>query len=214
MRIILIGAPGAGKGTQAATIKAKYPIAHISTGDMLRVNVKEGTELGKLAKSYMDAGKLVPDQVIIDMMEARLKKDDCIAGFMLDGFPRTLLQAEALSRLLDKLGMKLDAAVELKIEDEVVVNRLTSRRVCKTCGEIYNTMLKPVKADGVCDKCGGKVVQRDDDKEEVIRKRLSVFHEQTAPIVDYYDTKGVLLKIDASGAKDAVLNLLECKGIR
>ena len=131
MRIILIGAPGAGKGTQAATIKAKYPIAHISTGDMLRANVKEGTELGKLAKSYMDAGKLVPDQVIIDMMEERLKENDCIAGFMLDGFPRTLPQAEALGRLLDKLGMRLDAAVELEIEDEVVVNRLTSRRVCK-----------------------------------------------------------------------------------
>lgn len=214
MRIILIGAPGAGKGTQAATIKAKYPIAHISTGDMLRANVKEGTEFGKLAKSYMNAGKLVPDQVIIDMMEERLKENDCIAGFMLDGFPRTLPQAEALGRLLDKLGMRLDAAVELEIEDEVVVNRLTSRRVCKACGEIYNTMLKPAKVEGVCDKCGGEVIQRDDDKEEVIRKRLAVFHEQTAPIVDYYGSQGVLLKIDASGAKDAVLNLLESKGIR
>lgn len=214
MRIILIGAPGAGKGTQAATIKAKYPIAHISTGDMLRANVKECTELGKLAKSYMDAGKLVPDQVIIDMMEQRLKEDDCIAGFMLDGFPRTLPQAEALEALLEKLGMKLDAAVELEIEDEVVVSRLTSRRVCKACGEIFNTVLKPTKVEGVCDKCGGEVIQRDDDKEEVIRKRLSVFHEQTAPIVDYYAAKGVLFKIDASGAKDAVLNLLESKGIR
>ena len=214
MRIILIGAPGAGKGTQAATIKAKYPVAHISTGDMLRANVKGGTELGNLAKSYMDAGKLVPDQVIIDMMEARLKENDCIAGFMLDGFPRTLPQAEALGKLLDKLGMKLDAAVELEIEDEVVVKRLTSRRVCKACGEIYNTVLKPAKVEGVCDKCGGEVIQRDDDKEEVIRKRLSVFHEQTAPIVDYYGAQGVLLKIDASVAKDAVLNLLESKGIR
>ena len=214
MRIILIGAPGAGKGTQAATIKAKYPVAHISTGDILRANVKAETELGKLAKTYMDAGKLVPDEVIIDMMEQRLKADDCIAGFMLDGFPRTLPQAKALEALLQKLGMKLDAAVELEIEDEVVVTRLTSRRVCKACGEIYNTALKPAQVDGVCDKCGGEVIQRDDDKEAVIRNRLAVFHEQTAPIVDYYGAKGVLLKIDAAGAKDSVLQLLESKGIR
>lgn len=214
MRIILIGAPGAGKGTQAGTIKAHLPIAHISTGDMLRANVKEETELGKLAKQYMDAGKLVPDQLIIDMMEQRLQEADCKSGFMLDGFPRTLPQAEALGKLLDKLGMKLDAAVELQIDDEIVVSRLTSRRVCKKCGEIYNTAFNPSKVEGICDKCGGEVIQRDDDKESVIRNRLSVFHEQTAPIIKYYDNQGLLLKIDATGPKDAVLNLLIAKGIK
>lgn len=214
MRIILIGAPGAGKGTQAATIKAKLPVAHISTGDMLRENVKGETELGKLAKEYMSAGKLVPDQLIIDMMEQRLQETDCIGGFMLDGFPRTLPQAEALDKLLDKLGMKLDAAVELQVADDIVISRLSARRVCEKCGEIYNTALKPTKAEGICDKCGGDVIQRHDDKEEVIRKRLSVFHEQTAPIVDYYRGKGLLLNIDATGPKDAVLNLLTSKGIR
>jgi len=214
MRIILIGAPGAGKGTQAATIKAKLPIAHISTGDMLRENVKGGTELGKLAKEYMNAGKLVPDQLIIDMMEQRLQEADCIGGFMLDGFPRTLPQAEALDKLLDKLGMKLDAAVELRVADDIVISRLSARRVCNKCGEIYNTALKPTKAEGICDKCGGDVIQRHDDKEEVIRERLAVFHDQTAPIVDYYGGKGLLLDIDATGPKDAVLNLLTGKGIR
>jgi len=214
MRIILIGAPGAGKGTQAATIKTKLPVAHISTGDMLRENVKGETELGKLAKEYMSAGKLVPDQLIIDMMEQRLQEADCIGGFMLDGFPRTLPQAEALDKLLDKLGMKLDAAVELLVADDIVISRLSARRVCEKCGEIYNTVLHPSKVEGVCDKCGGEVVQRNDDKEEVIRKRLTVFHEQTAPIVDYYRGKGLLLNIDATGPKDAVLNLLTSKGIR
>ena len=187
MRIILLGAPGAGKGTQADSIKAKYPVAHISTGDMLRFHVKQETELGKNAKAYMDAGKLVPDDVIIAMMEHRLQEDDAKEGFMLDGFPRTIAQAEALDAMLAKLQLKLDAVVNLVIDDDTVLGRLTSRRVCRQCGEIYNTVLKPSSKEGVCDKCGGEVVQRDDDKEEVIRKRLSVFHEQTAPLIDYND---------------------------
>ena len=209
MRIILVGAPGAGKGTQAEAIKGKYPIAHISTGDILRANVKAGTELGKNAKGYMDAGKLVPDEVIIAMVESRLQEPDCKEGFLLDGFPRTTPQAEALDLLLEKLGIALDAVVELDVDDEVVVQRLTTRRGCKSCGEIYNTLLKPTKVECVCDKCGGEVIQRDDDKESVIRNRLSVFHEQTAPLIEYYRNKGILLTVDATGGKDAVLNLLE-----
>ena len=209
MRIILVGAPGAGKGTQAEAIKGKYPIAHISTGDILRANVKAGTELGKNAKGYMDAGKLVPDEVIIAMVESRLQEPDCKEGFLLDGFPRTTPQAEALDLLLEKLGIALDAVVELDVDDEVVVQRLTTRRGCISCGEIYNTLFKPTKVECVCDKCGGEVIQRDDDKESVIRNRLSVFHEQTAPLIEYYRNKGILLTVDATGGKDAVLNLLE-----
>ncbi|MDO5562979.1 MAG: adenylate kinase [Synergistaceae bacterium] len=209
MRIILIGAPGAGKGTQAESIKAKYPIAHISTGDILRANVKAGTELGKNAKGYMDAGKLVPDEIIIAMVESRLQEADCKSGFLLDGFPRTTPQAEALDVILKKLGIALDAVIDLAIDDEVVVQRLTTRRGCKSCGAIYNTLFNPTKVEGVCDKCGGEVIQRDDDKESVIRNRLSVFHEQTAPLIEYYRKQGLLHTIDATGGKDAVLNFLE-----
>ena len=211
MRIILLGAPGAGKGTQADSIKSKYPIAHISTGDILRANVKAGTELGKNAKVYMDAGKLVPDEVIVGMMEKRLTEADCKEGFMLDGCPRTIAQAEALDKMLAKHAIKLDAVVSLEIDDDTVVSRLTSRRVCKRCGEIYNTALKPTVKEGVCDKCGGEVIQRDDDKESVIRNRLSVFHTQTAPLIDYYTRKGLLITVDATGGRDAVLKILEKK---
>ena len=211
MRIILLGAPGAGKGTQADSIKAKYSVAHISTGDILRANVKAGTELGKSAKGYMDAGKLVPDDVIIAMMEKRLQESDCTEGFMLDGFPRTIAQAKALDEMLKKLCIKLDAAVSLDIDDDTVVKRLTARRVCTKCGEIYNTVLKPVQKEGVCDKCGGEVIQRDDDKESVIRNRLAVFHSQTAPLIDYYKEEGLLIPVDAAGGKDAVLRIIEQK---
>ncbi len=209
MRIILLGAPGAGKGTQADSIKAKYAVAHISTGDMLRSNIKDGTELGKNAAAYMEAGKLVPDEVIIAMMEKRLVEDDARKGCILDGFPRTIGQAQALDNMLPKLQIKLDAVVNLIIEDDVVVGRLTSRRVCRHCGEIYNAVLKPSAKEGVCDKRGGEVVQRDDDKEEVIRRRLSVFHEQTAPLIDYYAKQGILASVDAAGGRDAVLKMLE-----
>lgn len=209
MRIILLGPPGAGKGTQAENIKAKWDIAHISTGDILRANVKAGTDLGKTAKKYMDEGGLVPDELIIAMMESRLQEDDARKGFLLDGFPRTSGQAEALDELLGRLGMKLDAVIELAVSDDVVVKRLTSRRVCGCCGEIYNTAAKPPRVDSVCDKCGGEVVQRDDDTEPVIRKRLSVFREQTAPLIEYYRNKGILMTVDATGAKDSVKTLLE-----
>ena len=209
MRIILIGAPGSGKGTQAESIRQKYPIAHISTGDILRANVKADTELGRNAKGYMESGKLVPDAVIVAMVESRLAKPDCKEGFLLDGFPRTRPQAEALDSILEKLSISLDAVVQLDVDDEIVVQRLTTRRVCKSCGEIYNTVFKPAKVEGVCDKCGGDVIQRNDDKESVIRNRLTVFHEQTAPLIEYYRGKDILVSVDAAGGKDVVLKLLE-----
>ena len=209
MRIILIGAPGSGKGTQAESIRQKYPIAHISTGDILRANVKADTELGRNAKGYMESGKLVPDAVIVAMVESRLVEPDCKDGFLLDGFPRTRPQAEALDSILEKLSISLDAVIQLDVDDEIVVQRLTTRRVCTSCGEIYNTVFKPAKVEGVCDKCGGDVIQRNDDKESVIRNRLTVFHEQTAPLIDYYRNKDVLVSVDAAGGKDVVLKLLE-----
>ena len=214
MRIILIGPPGAGKGTQAAAIKAKYPAAHISTGDILRDNVKRGTSLGLEAKSYMDAGKLVADELIIEMMSARLAESDASAGFILDGFPRTVEQAESLGKMLEERSCKLDAVVLLEIEDEVVVKRLTSRRVCSACGAIYNTLSHPPKSGDICDSCSGSVVQRDDDRESVIRNRLSVYHKQTSPLVVYYEGKGTLIRVDASGAQDTVLKCLESRGIK
>ena len=209
MRLILIGPPGAGKGTQAERVKGKYSIAHISTGDMLRENVQNGTKLGLEAKMFMDAGKLVGDGLIIDMMRQRLCEDDAKEGFLLDGFPRTIAQADALDRLLAEMSLKLDTVVLLELSDDVVVRRLTSRRECFACGAIYNTISHPPKVEGVCDVCGGKVIQRDDDRESVIRNRLSVYRDQTSPLVDYYEKKGLLHRIDAGGANDAVLKYLE-----
>ena len=209
MRIILIGAPGSGKGTQAENIKQKYPIAHISTGDILRANVKAGTELGKNAKEYMESGKLVPDEVIIAMVKSRLQEPDCKDGFRLDGFPRTKTQAEALDLILKKLGILLDVVVQLDVDVETVISRLSTRRICKSCGEIYNVLFQPARIEGICDKCGGEVIQRNDDIESVIRNRLTVFHEQTAPLIDYYQSKDLLISVDAAGGKDVVLKLLE-----
>lgn len=215
MRIILLGPPGAGKGTQAESIKARCHIAHISTGDILRSNVKEASELGKTAKAYMDAGKLVPDELIIAMMESRLREPDVKNGFLLDGFPRTRRQAEALDELLEKLELELDAVVKLEAGDDVVIQRLTSRRVCKQCGEIYNVVTKRPKVEGVCDKCGGEVIQRSDDSEAIIRGRLSVYHEQTAPLIEYYRSRGILLTADATGPKDSVMKLFaDCCGCK
>lgn len=208
MRIILIGPPGAGKGTQAASIKAEYPIAHIATGDILRENVRNGTKLGLSAKSYMDAGKLVPDDLIIEMIEERFLAPDCKDGFLLDGFPRTLPQAEALDRFLEGRSMCLNVVVELEVSDDEVVRRLTSRRICSSCGAIYNVIAHPTKVEGVCDICSGRVIQRDDDKEAVIRNRLDVYHGQTAPLIEYYAKKGLLRRVDAAGAQDVVLKLL------
>lgn len=212
MRAILIGPPGSGKGTQAEAIKAKYPVAHISTGDMLRENVRNATELGKKAKEFMDAGKLVSDDLIIAMMKDRLAQPDASKGFILDGFPRTTAQAEALTDLLKEMHIELDTVVLLEVSDETVVGRLTSRRVCAKCGAIYNTKVHPPKVDGKCDSCGGEVIQRDDDKESVIRNRLSVYHEQTSPLIDYYEKLGKLHRVDATASKDVVLKYLETLG--
>ncbi|MDR1472320.1 MAG: adenylate kinase [Synergistaceae bacterium] len=209
MRIILIGPPGSGKGTQATSIREKHPIAHISTGDILRENVRAGTELGQTAKRFMDAGQLVHDNLIIAMMRARLAEDDAQNGFILDGFPRNVSQADALSSLLDGMSLRLDAAVLLEISDETVVRRLTCRRVCSSCGSIYNALSHPPKARGVCDSCGGRVVQRADDQESVIRNRLAVYHKETAPLVEYYESRGMLRRVPADGESNAALKYLE-----
>lgn len=208
MRIILLGPPGAGKGTQAAVIRERYPIAHISTGDILRDNVKRETELGLLAKSYMDAGKLVTDEVITDMMRDRLAQEDCRSGFLLDGYPRTLPQAVALGEILRALNVALNAVLLLSIRDEVVISRLTSRRVCTSCKAIYNALSHPTTVNGVCDSCGGSVIQRDDDREEVIKNRLTVYHKQTAPLIAYYRDEGLLHTVDAEGNAETGLLLL------
>lgn len=214
MRIILLGPPGAGKGTQASSVRSHYEVAHISTGDILRENVRAGTELGLMAKSYMDAGKLIPDDLIIGMMESRIFESDCAAGFMLDGFPRTLKQAEALDALLVSKSLPLDAVILLEVSDDEVVKRLSSRRVCSSCGAIYNVLSKPTKIEGVCDVCSGTVLQRQDDVESVIRARLDVYHAQTAPLVEYYERAGILRRIDATGSRDAVLELLSSSGMK
>ncbi len=206
MRLILLGAPGAGKGTVAKMLTALDGSVQISTGDILRGAVKEGTELGKKAKGYMDAGDLVPDELILDIMGERLLEDDCKAGFLLDGFPRTIPQAEALKGMLSKLNIELDAAVNLDVPREVILDRLTTRRTCSNsaCQEIYNVKSKPTKVEGVCDKCGSPTIQRDDETEEAIFKRLDTFNEQTAPLVGFYDGEGLLLNVNATSSETVV----------
>jgi len=207
MRLILLGAPGAGKGTVAKMLTEIDGSVQISTGDILRAAVKEGTDLGKKAQSYMKAGELVPDQLIMDIMGERLLEDDCKAGFLLDGFPRTIPQAEALKELLNKLGIELQAAVNLNVPRDVILDRLTTRRTCVDCGAIYNVKSNPPKVEGKCDKCGGDVVQRDDETEEAISKRLDVFNEQTAPLVGFYEKEGLLLDVNATSS-DVVVDTI------
>jgi adenylate kinase len=204
MRLILLGAPGAGKGTVAKKLTAIDGSVQISTGDILRAAVKEGTELGKKAEAAMKAGDLVSDDLIMGIMEERLQQNDCKAGFLLDGFPRTIPQAEALKGLLERLGIKLDAAVNLNVPREVILDRLTTRRTCVDCGAIYNVKSAPTKVEGVCDKCGGKVVQRDDETEEAISNRLDVYNEKTAPLVDFYRGEGILLDVNATSSDTVV----------
>jgi adenylate kinase len=209
MKLIFLGSPGAGKGTQAAVLRERQDIAHISTGDILRENVKNSTPLGNKAREYMDSGKLVPDDLIIDMMEDRLARPDCAKGFILDGFPRTVPQAEALDHLLGRMGLELDGVILFEVPEELVVQRLTGRRICGQCGEIYNIRFKDTKVPGVCDRCGGVLQQRDDDREEVVHRRLEVYEEQTAPLIDYYATKGNLVRVDASQDGDRVVKDIE-----
>ncbi len=198
MHILLMGPPGAGKGTQAEKLVADFPIPHISTGDMFRAAVKNGTELGKEAKKYMDAGGLVPDEVTIGIVKERLSQPDCQKGFILDGFPRTKEQAVALDEILKELGIKLDAAVNISVPDADLVARVTGRRICKKCGATYHVVYNPPKQEGVCDKCSGDLYQRDDDKEETVKKRLEAYHSQTAPLIAYYEQEGVFKDIDGT----------------
>ncbi len=213
MNIILLGPPGSGKGTQAKEIIEKHRIPQISTGDLLREAVKNQTELGKQAKEYMDAGKLVPDEVVVGMVKERLQKDDCKNGFILDGFPRTVPQAESLDQTLSEVGKKIDKVVSIEVPDSEVVERLSGRRTCENCGTMYHVSFNPPKQEGVCDKCGGKLYQRDDDNENTIKNRLQVYHDQTAPLKDYYSPKGIVKEIegvgDISKIKEAVLKALE-----
>ena len=200
MKIIMLGAPGAGKGTQAKQIAAKYQIPHISTGDIFRANIKNGTELGKKAKTYMDQGLLVPDELVCDLVVDRVQQDDCKNGFVLDGFPRTIPQAEALDAALGKINEKMDYAIDVDVPDENIVNRMSGRRACLNCGATYHLISIPPKVEGICDVCGEKLILRDDDKPETVKNRLSVYHEQTQPLIDFYAKKNVLAEVD--GTKD------------
>ncbi|HJC22820.1 MAG TPA: adenylate kinase [Candidatus Eisenbergiella merdavium] len=198
MKIIMLGAPGAGKGTQAKMIAEKYGLPHISTGDIFRANIKNGTELGKEAKEYMDKGLLVPDELTVRLLLDRVAKEDCKNGYVLDGFPRTIPQAEVLDAELEKLGEKVDYAVNVDVPDENIVNRMSGRRACLSCGATYHIVSIPPKKEGVCDVCGSELVLRDDDRPETVQNRLKVYHEQTQPLIDFYEKKGVLRSVDGT----------------
>jgi adenylate kinase len=198
LNLILFGPPGAGKGTQADRLRSDFQVPFISTGDMLRANVKEQTDLGKQAKEYMDAGELVPDELIVAMAGERLQEEDALDGFILDGFPRTIEQAEALDKLLSQLGRRVTVALLIDVPDEEVIRRLSGRRVCTKAGHNYHVEFDPPKREGVCDQDGSRLIQRDDDQPEVIRNRLRVYHEQTEPLIDYYDEQGLMRRIDGT----------------
>ena len=198
MNIIMLGAPGAGKGTQAKKIAAKYDIPHISTGDIFRANIKNGTELGNKAKTYMDQGLLVPDELVVDLVVDRVQQDDCKNGYVLDGFPRTIPQAEALDKALAALGDKVDYAIDVNVPDENIVNRMGGRRACVGCGATYHLVYAPTKTEGICDVCGKELILRDDDKPETVQKRLNVYNEQTQPLIDYYTNAGILKTVDGT----------------
>lgn len=204
MNLILMGLPGAGKGTQAEKIEKKFKTPHISTGDMFRLAIKEETELGKQAKRYMDEGQLVPDEVTNGIVEERLAMDDCQEGFLLDGFPRTLPQAEALDEILKKLNKSIDYVIHVEVPEDQLLERLTGRRVCPKCGATYHVVNNPPKEEGVCDHDGSALVQRDDDTEETVKKRLTVNIEQTKPLLDFYEDKGVLVTVNGDQDIDKV----------
>uniref|UniRef100_A0A7C4WJY4 Adenylate kinase n=1 Tax=Geoglobus ahangari TaxID=113653 RepID=A0A7C4WJY4_9EURY len=209
MNLILLGPPGGGKGTQAKRIVEKYGVPQISTGDMFREAVAKGTELGKKAKEYMDRGELVPDEIVIGIVKERLAQPDCEKGFILDGFPRTLKQAEALDEILEEMNKKIDAVINIIVPDEEIIKRIVYRRTCKNCGAVYNLIYSPPKEDNKCDKCGGELYQRDDDKEETVRERLRVYKEQTEPLIDYYKKKGTLYEVDGTKPIDEVWKQIE-----
>lgn len=198
MKLIMLGAPGAGKGTQAKKIAEKYGIPHISTGDIFRANIKAGTELGMKAKSFMDQGQLVPDEVTIGMLLDRISQDDSKAGYVLDGFPRTIPQAESLTAALKERGEKIDYAVNVDVPDENIIHRMSGRRACVGCGATYHIMYNAPKTENICDTCGEKLILRDDDKPETVQNRLRVYHDQTQPLIDYYKKEGVLVEVDGT----------------
>lgn len=198
MKIIMLGAPGAGKGTQAKKIAEKYGIPHISTGDIFRANIKGGTELGLKAKTFMDQGKLVPDEITIGMLMDRIKADDCVGGYVLDGFPRTIPQAESLTAALGAQGESIDYAINVDVPDENIITRMSGRRACLSCGATYHIQFNPPKVEGVCDSCGSALVLRDDDKPETVKNRLAVYHQQTQPLIEYYQKAGVLKEVDGT----------------
>ncbi len=208
MKIIMLGAPGAGKGTQAKKIADRYQIPHISTGDIFRANIKEGTELGKKAKSYMDQGLLVPDELTLELIMDRFQNPDCANGYVLDGFPRTIPQAEALTAALEKNGDSIDYAINVEVPDENIITRMSGRRACLACGATYHVVYAPTKEEGVCDRCGEKLVLRDDDKPETVKKRLDVYHSQTQPLIDYYTKQGKLAEVDGTQSVDAVFDAI------
>ncbi len=209
MKIIMLGAPGAGKGTQAKMIAAKYDIPHISTGDIFRANIKNGTELGKKAKEYMDAGNLVPDELVVDLVIDRFKDDDCANGYVLDGFPRTIPQAEALDAALSKIGESIDYVIDVDVPDANIIKRMGGRRTCPSCDSIYHVDHMPPKVEGKCDKCGGDLIIREDDKEETVKNRLAVYHEQTQPLKDYYDKQGIVHSVDGTIDRKDVFAMIE-----
>ena len=209
MNLIILGAPGSGKGTSATVLREKYSLAHISTGDIFRSNIKNGTPLGVEAKSYIDKGALVPDSLTVSMVEDRLSQDDCKKGYILDGFPRTLAQAEALDEMLAKNGDKIDAVLSIVVDDEIIKDRVSGRRVCEKCGASFNVKFKPTKAEGVCDLCGGKVVQRADDNEETVANRLKTYYENTKPLIDFYEKKGLIVEGDNGKDSDTCISQIE-----
>ena len=204
MKIIMLGAPGAGKGSQASRIAKEYQLPHISTGDIFRANLKEETELGKRAKSFMDKGELVPDDITIAMLLDRIHKEDCKNGYILDGFPRTIPQAEALKEALAKKDEKIDLALDVEASDELIIKRMAGRRTCPTCGAIYHIVTLPPKTDGICDRCGADLIQRKDDNEETVKNRLKIYHEVTEPLISYYKKEGILEEIDGAEELDKV----------
>ena len=208
MKIIMLGAPGAGKGTQAKQIADKYHIPHISTGDIFRANIKNGTELGKEAKEYMDKGLLVPDELTVRLLLDRVAQDDCKNGYVLDGFPRTIPQAEVLDKELTKLGDSVDFAVDVDVPDENIIRRMSGRRACLNCGATYHIVNIPPKKEGICDVCGSELVLRDDDQPETVKNRLKVYHEQTQPLIEYYTGKGVLRTVDGTLPMEEVFDAI------
>ena len=208
MKVVMLGAPGAGKGTQAKSIAEAYHIPHVSTGDIFRANIKNGTELGKKAKSYMDQGGLVPDDVTIGMLLDRIAEADCKNGYVLDGFPRTIPQAESLKEALSARGEKLDDAIDIEVPDSAILERMAGRRSCPQCGSSYHVKFTPPKREGICDKCGTALVQRDDDKPETVEKRLQTYHAQTKPLIDFYRAEGILHEVDGTKKPDEVFQAI------